>query len=412
MKKLTYIVLTLCLALYSCGMTDVWKDWEDEGTLSTDRLKPSEVKEILCAAEGWKMTYKGIDFYFQFNDGGYVISDTDESILENKVEDGYHLDFKGADKVFLTLENAGALKYLTEGSEETLVITAYTNQKITAKGEVNGVAMDLTPVTSVEIKKNDDAKKAAIVARNKALFLSKVQTELYNGVIRDANGKFIAHYAISGANNESIKISVLENRVLTHYERTLTIGADDENGTFNFDAVTLNGSSVKQILYRFDNSAMSTDTKLSVAPNKDARGFFTGSSYKTYVISKNNSKGDAKEELWQELSWKSVGDIELSDRDVRPLVLCPGSEDAVWYTFFDANWTVKTEFDRIYFTKSKGYMPYGGADRIAEVEQKLTKFFAGWFHADGLYVVQETNGGVAYLYFVSPTTSNWFKLQK
>ncbi len=45
MKKLIYIMLSLCcLVFYSCGMTEPWKDWEHEGDMSADRLRPSEVK--------------------------------------------------------------------------------------------------------------------------------------------------------------------------------------------------------------------------------------------------------------------------------------------------------------------------------------------------------------------------------
>lgn len=69
MKKLIYIMLSLCcLVFYSCGMTEPWKDWEHEGDMSADRLRPSEVKELLCAADGWKMIYQGVTFYFQFDE--------------------------------------------------------------------------------------------------------------------------------------------------------------------------------------------------------------------------------------------------------------------------------------------------------------------------------------------------------
>lgn len=33
MKKITYILMSLCcLTLYSCGMTEPWKDWEMKET--------------------------------------------------------------------------------------------------------------------------------------------------------------------------------------------------------------------------------------------------------------------------------------------------------------------------------------------------------------------------------------------
>lgn len=65
MKKIRYTLLASCLfALCGCGTTDVWKDWEDQGTMNEEtRLRPSEVKKLLCAADGWKLSYEGVDFY-------------------------------------------------------------------------------------------------------------------------------------------------------------------------------------------------------------------------------------------------------------------------------------------------------------------------------------------------------------
>lgn len=405
MKKLNYVLLTLCLALYSCGMTDVWKDWENEGTMSSERLKPSELKTILCAADGWKLSYKGTDFYFQFDEGGLALSDTDDSILEDKVESDFHLDYDGEKIVLLTLDNSGALKYLPEGSEKTLAVTAYSDQKIMAKGRDGGLDMNLTPVTTAEMQR-------VAIAKNKALFLQRLKTDFNHGVIRDANGKFIAHYALSGEEYDRINISVLENRELKHYQSTSALTVNDENGIITFDAVAMNGASTTQIIYNFVSGKMITNSQLKVETNNDPVTFFRSSDFKTYKISKNSNLGDAKEEIWQELGWKAISDIELSDRDVRPLVLCPGSENAVHYIFFDANLTTATEKDVIYFHKSGGYMPFGGADRVAEAEQKLSRFLAAWFHEDGLYMVKETSGGTSYLYFLSLTTDNWIKAQK
>ena len=104
MKKLIYIMLSLCcLIFYSCGMTEPWKDWEHEGDMSADRLRPLEVKELLCAADGWKMIYQGVTFYFQFDEEGNVASDSDETLLKNEVGTDYSLDFQGEKVVFAYL---------------------------------------------------------------------------------------------------------------------------------------------------------------------------------------------------------------------------------------------------------------------------------------------------------------------
>lgn len=50
MKKITYILMSLCcLTLYSCGMTEPWKDWENEGNLGEDRLVPFGSEKECCA---------------------------------------------------------------------------------------------------------------------------------------------------------------------------------------------------------------------------------------------------------------------------------------------------------------------------------------------------------------------------
>lgn len=133
---------------YSCGMTEPWKDWEHEGDMSADRLRPSEVKELLCAADGWKMIYQGVTFYFQFDEEGNVASDSDETLLKNEVGTDYSLDFQGEKAVLLTLLNGGMLQYLNENSETTFVITGYSDSQITPVGQTHGKEMILTPVST------------------------------------------------------------------------------------------------------------------------------------------------------------------------------------------------------------------------------------------------------------------------
>ena len=153
MKNLTYILMSLCMvALTGCGMTDVWKDWENEGMMNEERLRPSEVKELLCSADGWKMTYENTTFYFQFTKDGAVASDSDESILESATEADYYFDFNGEKVVLLKMSNEGMMKYLKQNQENTFVITDYSDSKITATGKTYGKTMILLPVTTAELQ--------------------------------------------------------------------------------------------------------------------------------------------------------------------------------------------------------------------------------------------------------------------
>lgn len=60
------LMMSFCAVLAGCGMTDPWEEWSDEGQFPEDRMVPSEVKAALCAADGWKMTYNNVNFYYAF----------------------------------------------------------------------------------------------------------------------------------------------------------------------------------------------------------------------------------------------------------------------------------------------------------------------------------------------------------
>lgn len=407
MKNLTYVLMSLlCLSFYSCGMTDVWKEWESEGNLSPDRLLPSDVKTILCAAEAWKLSYDGHDFYFQFSEDGTVTANSDYSILKETSYTTCHYDFQGDSIVVLSIDGGGHLSSL-EDYDETFLISAFTASTITSIGESTGKVMDFVATTESEINSQLEAKSLLLNMKTKGFL---------NGIILNAGNKFLAHYAISASEN-MIRFAILKDRVLSHQESSLSI----DGSTFSFDGITLDGESISKLVYTnsTNGSASLDNNSFTVASNKESAGFFTGSTYKTYKINKKSNSGDAKDELYDELEWSDVGDIEISDRDMRPLVLCPSSSaNSIWYVFFDSKATsgdalIKDELDRVYFTKTDGYMPYGGdSANITSAESHLSKFFAAWFHKDGLYIIKATEGSTEYLYFLSPTTDNWIKIQK
>lgn len=408
MKKLTYVLMALLnLAFYSCGMTDVWKDWESEGIQNPNRLKPSEVRNSLCAAEGWKLNYKGHNFYFQFSEDGTVVANSDYTILDETTYTTYRFSSEGDSLVLLTIDGGGHLSSLGDDSEDTFLVSDVSESKITCKGENNKVEMDLVTVPEKEIQDQ---------MASKSLLLSMKKNGFLNGVVRDANDKFVAHYAIS-IPDQKIRFISFEGRQLVHQESLLNI----DGATFTFSGITLDGQSASELTYtsKGDGFAVLKGVDgLSVTSNKDAVDFFNGTSYQTYKISKNNHIGDAKDELFDELSWSSIGDIEISDRTRRPLVFCPSGADSFWYVFFDSknddnDSLIKDELDRVYFTRADGYMPYGGDSQwVSETNVHLSKFLAAWFHKDGLYLVKETDGNKNYIYFLSPTTDSWFRIEK
>ncbi len=412
MKNLTYIIMSLCfIALSSCGMTDVWKNWESEGIQNPDRLKPSEVKSVLCAAEGWKLNYLGHDFYFQFFEDGTVIANSDTSIEEATTYTSCHFNTQGDHLIALTIDGGGHLSALPESlSESTYLISAVTDSRISCIGENTGVDMSMVSVTMDELNAQLKAKA------NLLMLLNMKKKGFMNGVVRNADGTFAAHYAISSSESK-IRFISIEDRIAVHQEADFII----DGSSFSFSGITLAGQNVTKLTYSNtgEGSAKLEGTYgLKITSNKDITTYFEGSSYTTYEISK--SKGDAKKELREELSWSSISTVEINNRLGRPVVVClNGANGYGGYIFYwagqegqSATFT-KNELDRVYFDIFLTQGLWGGTEQgINATNQALSKFLAAWFHPDGLYMVEEIVGSKNYIYFLSPTTDNWFKIER
>lgn len=151
------MIAVLCVAFTGCGMADPWKKWENEGNLSADRLLPSELKTALCAQEWWKAEYAGEDFFFAFTEDGNVKSSSSQN--EKPVETKYNLDWSKEDEVIINFTGNTHLNYLPAGKKEfTLLVSAYSEQQIVAKGKDNGVGLTMVPGTQSEYQAMEDFK--------------------------------------------------------------------------------------------------------------------------------------------------------------------------------------------------------------------------------------------------------------
>lgn len=324
MPKLQKSMLSLCcLVFYSCGMTEPWKDWEHEGDMSADRLRPSEVKELLCAADGWKMIYQGVTFYFQFDEEGNVASDSDETLLKNEVGTDYSLDFQGEKAVLLTLLNGGMLQYLNENSETTFVITGYSDSQITAVGQTHGKEMILTPVSTAALQQAKERKRLAIIAYNKAQAMDLLKGELNNGVFRRSSSSFLAHYLIicDESNNWKVKISAIDNGVVKHTEYPMIIDTtNDENAVLTLGSnVTVDGISLNKLYYNYLNGEIETDNANVVCDTRKASDIaaWYADGWKTHIVDQDEIHADFKGIFHS--------GVEFDDRNPRNLIACPWS---------------------------------------------------------------------------------------
>ena len=69
-------ISALCLILSGCGLTNPYEKWLTDDQ-DPDRLRPSELKAVLCDVGTWVVDYDGTDVYFQFGTDWSLTSDSD-----------------------------------------------------------------------------------------------------------------------------------------------------------------------------------------------------------------------------------------------------------------------------------------------------------------------------------------------
>lgn len=407
------LMMSFCAVLAGCGMTDPWEEWSDEGQFPEDRMVPSEVKAALCAADGWKMTYNNVNFYYAFSDEDQVSCTSD--LLYAATDAAYHFNWNESSSVMLTIEGSGHLAYLSDNEfGDTFVITSYSAEQVVCANEAGTAEVVMTPVTSEEFAGVEDSK---------GIIIELIGANLMNGVINAPDGRFLAHYVIDRNTGNSIRFDIIADRVLTHESVTVTI--DDNAAVHLSSPVSVAGTEISEIT--FDLSAQNgavPGSDLQVLPNYTSRDFFVGREYveaTRHTIEPGNDKGDACDAIWNELkanagNWAT---IEINERENRPLVFCPGNTDnSRWYTGFYgctdiADACSSQESDLLYMSDLRGDMLGLGGDvvNITNIQEDFPNFLGAFSHEDGLYVVREIVGGTSYLYFISPTTDSWYKGQ-
>lgn len=404
MKKIKYTLLASCLfALCGCGTTDVWKDWENQGTMNEEtRLRPSEVKKLLCSADGWKMNYEGVDFYFQFDENGNVITNTNEKILRPEIEAQYHLDFKGEQTVLLTLAGNTSLQYLKENQESTFLISNYADNAITAQGQAHGLAINLSPVTSADLAANREAK-AAVLHRVEAL------ESISCGAIRKQGGDILAYYTLSSDNdnNWSIQLTDIVDGKVTRTNHALTLNVENNRlGVVTAPGLEIQGNALESITYDYDGATQ------PVIGNADlAFDFNAGASWvDAYIGNWNTHIIDAKASCL-DLSLMPESQLEMDNRSPRNLVICPGSisdTDKWHYVFFELNASANGNNSCVVFKNTAISTPFGGYGNDVNLAKEQFKPLLDLLFCESGLWAWEKDGST---YFIQPTGNGWFKFQ-
>lgn len=399
MKKYTYILLALCLTLSGCGMTDVWKDWENEGKMSDNRLRLSEVKALLCSADGWKMSYEGTDFYLQFDKNGTVTMNTDKTILKSEVVTDYHLNYQGEKIVLLTLAGGGALQYLKANQETTLVITSYSDSQIVATGQANEGKMDLASTTNAVMEANKEQKKDA---------LRKLEglENMASGALRVNGGDIVAYYSISSDedNNWTLQTVTIEGGMVVRSDYPVNVNNDDASrGVLTINGLKIGGYDIGTITYSYDNYQETTidneNLSIDFSAGSEVANVYNGS-WSTRVVDRDNICADMKGMLSQ---------VEFDDRTPRHIVVCPGSTgEGQWhYVFFIVNATADNTTGRVLLKSPGTELLFGGyGNDVALVQSNFASFLNCCFSEKGVWMWEKDS----YIYVISPTSDHWFRM--
>lgn len=412
MKNYIYILFLFCLVLSGCGLAEPWKDWQNECEMSDYRLRPSELKKVLCEPAGWKMIYEGVTFYFQFNEGGTLNSDTNEKMLDNALEDvTYSLDFQGEETLLISIQNGGMLQYLDENAESTLLVSTFSESEVVATGRDFGKTMTLVPVSTAELQQAKEMKRKAIIAYNKLLAVDKLKSELNNGTFCSTSADVLAHYLlscdISGA--WSLRVSYVENGIVNHEQHAVDINlTNDENAELALDSpVSVGGITIGKFYYNYLSAKLTTDNaqvQCDTRKISDLVAWYAGGNWKTHKIDKDVIHADFKGMFH--------ADVELDDRNPRNLVVCPWNGMGS-YVGFNLSLKADNVSGRVVFKLGNPYDMFGwnnNPDDYARVEQDYAKFLSFCRSADGLYFCSNANGTVVYV--LSADSEQWFRMKQ
>jgi hypothetical protein len=409
--------MALCLVLSSCGLTNPYEKWlKDE---NPDRLLPSELKALLCNVGTWVVDYDGTDVFFQFSTDWSLTSDSE--IPQVATNSTFNLMSLSAKEISLTLVGAGHLSYIEKTADETYIVTSFSSSAITATGKNSGKQLSFVP--------GDEDVLAELAASKEALLVTVeacnafVSAGFKTAAVHNADGDFVCRFSIN-PEPRTIQFDVIADGELTH--TSVTVEADEDE-SLNFEsAITLNGIEVTGLAPTSNGVAFKGGSGLKVKSNGDSRTYFLSGDYKTHAFSLRHGRGDAVEYLYDELELHDEwGDIELNEREKRPIVFCPDNDkEKYWYTFFDIieeekGAKVSAQYNDIIFVpKTAGYMPFGGwedgkggeYDNAAEILNTLPRLMNGLFHADGLALVRDFDAeGISNIWVLSPTTDFWLR---
>lgn len=435
MKKITIFLAALLLVFAAGCREDVSLDGlesqtKEEGASAGENAESAAVKEALTYKStleyNWVAEYepaagKSYTILFNFMSDSSVASDSPVSENEKNLalfsvsalrEGGAVITFDGP-----TMLSDESIE--SEFREKQLIVKSTTETTINCVGASSGKPVVLTKATS------DDVLKLG----EKLVWLALAKKNAMQGVLRDSENKFLARYAVDKKSHkmEFTWINATDKDA-KHESAAFELKVTDAQYGIQWPAITINGVAYSSLSYTIAGESLAfnvAEAKIT-APTEAHPGFVDKSS-KQYNLGGKLKCGTAHPTLWSVLASDKFRSILFypyaDDIPLRVEVYASDGTTANYLFVNDYTNDPKTaRFDndadwiRFYASKQGDFLkiPTGSeitSYPIRQVASDLKPFTDFYFHADGLYVIEESDSNGKGFYLISKTGNLWVKVR-
>lgn len=441
MKRITILLATLLTIAFAAGCREeasldgLESQTKEDGTSIGETAESKAVKEALIYTSeleyNWVTEYapaEGLSYtiLFNFAADGSVTSDSPVSEGEQALalftitgldEGGIaSIKFDGA-----TMLNDAIIDPAYR--ERRLIIQSYDENTITCVGAESGATFVLRKATAEDV----------LQLGEKLIWTAIAGTNAMKAVVRDANGRFVARYAIERA-TKSIEFTWIDAATsdAMHERVTVAIQTTESEYSLTWTPVLVNGTSFESLTYRIaDRSVALNAADMTLDEPIEANGGFVNKASQQYNLGGRTATGAAHPTLWSVLAVDDFRSILFypyaDDIPLRVEVYSEagGSDASGNYLFVndytDNPKTARYDFDgdwiRFYASTRGDFLKIATGTEFAhytlqQMGQNLKPFSDFYFHADGLYIVTEQDESGNAWYLISATSNLWVKVRQ
>jgi len=294
MKRITILLTTLLTIAFAAGCRDeasldgLESQTKEDGTSAGETAESKAVKEMLTYESdleyNWVTEYapaEGLSYTILFNflSDGSVTSDSPVSENEQALalftvsgldEGGIaSIKFDGA-----TMLNDAIIDPAYR--ERRLIVESYDDNTVTCVGAESGTSFVLRKATSGDV----------LQLGEKLVWTALSGADAMKAIVRDANGRFVARYALERA-TKSIEFTWIDATTsdAKHERGTVEIETSESEYTLTWAPVSINESSFESLSYRIADRSVAlnvADTKLDEPI--EANGGFVSTNTKQYNL--------------------------------------------------------------------------------------------------------------------------------